>query len=492
MNKELVSPLANALQQQSQGFSRSDLPEDLIESKYISEPKRTKHATCPECGSSANTISTPETQEYDYVVICTANNSHEFNYTKEDLQYFSIQKKEILEDIARAAGLTPSKSFDNRFPGYLIQDTDEDILVGLVGPARDYENAVRSLVNEVVDRQKSAILFTPYDSVKEFQELISPYAAVALIQSFSIRLLKDTELIREQTESIKLGQARAGELLRKREIGEDDIRRELEKNPELVRSKLSTLQTLRRNQKYENPDTELWIQLEKVCKAAFSFIGFGLRNDVGGIDSPGKEVADLIIKMSGVPFESDIGELPQLHGVIDAKSGSEAGFGSERIDKQLEYFAEIKEDEIFDPLSISHLFIVFDVDPEDMMNWYSSAKSSYPRNTGTVVITTNALRQMVNVTQSAIQQAELNIVERDIRDIFRWFFYSELYSSPKFVEISQMPDLEDWGSDDPIVQAQYENENEFLFVTQEMVDEWVRQRLEADKTTERLLDPKKG
>lgn len=491
MNKNLVAPLAEALQQQSHGFTRSDLPDELIESCYVSEPKRVKYASCPVCGNSANTISTPDSEGHDYVVLCTEDDDHEFEYTEEELQRFSLEKKAIMEDVTETAGLTLDDEFDNNFPSYLIQGTNEDILVGLIGSATDYENAVHSLVNEVIDRQKSAILFTPYDSVKEFHDLISPYAAVSVIQPFSFRLLEDCELIQEQAESIKLGQERVGELLEKRNVSDGDIRRKLENNPELVRSKLSALQTFRRNPGYDDLDSNLWIQLEKVCKAAFSFIGFGLRNDVGGIDSPGKEVADIIVKMSGVPHESDIGELPQLHGVVDAKSGREAGFQSERIDKQMEYFNKIKEDEIFDPLSIAHIFIVFDIDPEEMMNWYTSAKSSYPKDTGTVVITANALRQMVNVTQSAIQQAEINTVERDIRDIFRWFFYSELFSSPEFVEVSQLPDFETWDEENPSIQAQYENESQFLFVTQEMVDKWIRRRLDAEKTSEWLLNPER-
>lgn len=489
MNSNEIEALADLLRDQSRYIPHRDVPAVLLGSPYLTDGRLPEHHTCPECGSQAMRVSSDD-PNHDYVIACKEVRAHKTESREEEILRYDLQVDAILEDIAGIANFTPGDSSLDERPAFFAKKTEEEILLCVLGPADNYENAVHDAIQYIVDVQRPALLFTPREQVEELHELIEPYAVVGIIQPLSLLALDDRAYVREIARTVQREVQRKQRLFQKHGISQDDLRWVLEDHPSLIKSKLSTLQTLREysQQERDGIGRTIWTEFEKVCKAAFGYLDFEAKLGAGGVDDSGKEVADAIIGFPPTTTVPTVDELSRLHGIVDAKSGGQAGFESEAVSKQLDYFEEIRDDKLFDPYTFLHLFVVFDVDADELVDWYEVARPHYPAETGMVVITANALRQMVDVMQSPTGKAEINRSERDTRDVFRYFFDPQLYSRYEFAEIADMPQLNKWGASSVDTQSKYAEYDNLLFVTQEMVNEWVQRSMTKEQGTDSLFE----
>lgn len=489
MNNDEIDALASVLRQQTEHIPHSIIPDRLLETPYLTAGALPESYTCGECGGRA--FRSESTQaDTDYTIVCQDVREHQSHHQAAELMRYDVDKECVLKDIAENAGLTLVDEPNCHLPAFFAQQTDEGVILCILGPAKDRENAAHKAARYIADEGQPALLFTPWKGIERLYESIEPYAVVGIIQPLSLQTLANSEFVHEAAKTVQLELERKERLFEEEGIDSGDLRRQLEDHPTLIKSRLSTLQTLRENSGNESDGigTMIWVDFEKVCKAAFAYLDAELKMGEGGVDHSGKEVADAIIGFpeSASPAISD--DLSRLYGVVDAKSGSTAGFESEAVSKQLDYFEGIQEDKLHTPYAHVHLFVVFDVDADEMVDWYEVAEPHYPDGTGMVVMTANALRQMVDLVQSPSGKSAMNRSERDTRDVFRYFFDPQLFGNAEFKEFAEMPRLRDWNGKSENIQKRYEANDSLLFVTKEMVDRWVHRSLKKTNGIDPLFE----
>ncbi|WP_157525830.1 hypothetical protein [Halorientalis sp. IM1011] len=473
MNSGVLKDLSSVLRSNPERIDSADLPEQLLDTEYVSEKPIPESHTCPTCGGEAALYDSGDSDDL-FRLVCLESHEHETTVTKKELTQYEVELAPLLEDIADTAGLTSTGDVANLFPEFAVQRTEEDVLVCLIGSAKNYDNSVQSAVNYILENQVPAFIVTPRQSVEELHYLIEPYAVVGIIQALTLNRFSDEDFVQETTVSLTSEYEHKQTLFDEQKIGKDDVRWKLEDHPSLIKSKLSTLRTLRENSKHERNGIgrTVWTEFEKVCKAAFAYLDFELEVGQGGVDNEGSEVADAVIGYPPMEIPDRV-ELSRLHGVVDAKSASQVDFDGEAVSKQLDYFDEIKGDKLYQSFTKLHLFVVFDFDAEKVLDWYETAKLHYPDQTGMVVLTADALRSMVDLNQSPLALSAVNRGEFDTRHVFRYFFDPKLYTRPEFVDVAELLDLSEWSGTEPETQHRYQAEDELLIVTQEMVLEWI-------------------
>ncbi|AKU09861.1 hypothetical protein ABY42_18785 (plasmid) [Haloferax gibbonsii] len=324
--------------------------------------------------------------------------------------------------------------------------------------------------------------------MEELHDLIESYAVAGIILPLTLNTFSEEDYVKELVKALTAEHEYKKELFDEQGIGKEDIRWKLEDHPSLIKSKLSTLRTLRENSINEQAGIgrTIWTEFEKVCKAAFAYLDFELEVGQGGVDNEGSEVADAVIGYPTMKIPDRV-EISRLHGIVDAKSASKADFDSEAVSKQLDYFDEIKGNKLYHSFTKLHLFVVFDFDADKMLDWYETAKLHYPDGTGMVVLTAEALRSMVDLNQSLLTLSAVNRGAVDRRHVFRYFFDPQLYTRPEFADIADMPDLFRWNATESNTQSRYGAEDELLIVTQKMVLDWVNRSRSREHGTDPIF-----
>jgi len=426
MNEETIEALAEFLNC-GVSVSSADIPEPLIGTECV-EKRVEPPIRCPGSGCNADVhrYFDVDSEDVAYDVICKNGCEHEV--TLEEATSYRFQPAPTLAMIAFHLGLTPGEGewVDEQLPRYAEGTTDDGINLCLIVDPHKYGDTIRDILFDAVDRHRPTALITPHESAEEVIEIAESYPLGSLVTPLPVELLSERDAVEELIAASRDALEMEELVFDQRGLNDEGLARKLSQRPRLIEAQLTYIRVLR-----EDPTNQYHLgeQMETVCKAAFMTLDCRLLPEFGGTESRGTRIPDLAFQLPYHSDEEKPRELPETLAIVDAKSGSDADFENEDIiGKHREYIRYAKEQEVYNSYDLTHVFVVFDIDRYNEIDWFDGIKSVYRKNTGMVVLYADALLLLVRAAQSPAVRNQVNLGEGAFEDFIRPFFQKRLFT----------------------------------------------------------------
>lgn len=482
MKSDLIEALAEFLEDGIEGDVEST-PDCLVEAGVV-EGRVVEPSRCPKPDCEARTEKVWEVDEgkVAYEVACKDGCSSEVTIT--EVTSYSFRSSPTLALIADHLGLTVTESnwVDEDLPKYVKGTTIEGVEIYLILDPHKYADTVRDILFDAVDQQTPVVLLTPRSTADEIVNIAESYPLGSLVTPLPLELLDDSETVGDLIDSSRAALEIEELTFEKRGLTVDELARKLSQRPRLVEAQLNYIRVLREDSKRRYT---LGAQMETVCKAALMTIGCSLEPEFGGTEAPGENIPDIVFQLPHQSGEEHPRELPAVLGIVDAKSGSDADFEDEDIiGKHRNYIQHAKDKPAYNSHDLTHIFIAFDIDGYNDIDWYDGIKPSYRKHTGMVVLHADALLLMVRLAQSGVLRNEVEMGLGGLDDFVRPFFQRRLYTDETaFPNIATMTRFD--GEDDLTARQeeyvkQYGRRPGLLVVTREMVRDRIDEGIDRE------------
>jgi hypothetical protein len=408
--------------------TRQDIPGNLVETKYvqkdISPPSR-----CPDENCNAQITRTFETEKKGYRYEAVCKQGHSKYVTEEKAVKYIFQPEKTISEIISHLGLTPDNgdSVDVQLPRYVKATTQEEIDVYLIADPHRYSKTVQDILSDVINQKQPVLLLTPRKTADEIIDLAESYPLGSLVTPIPLELLSEQETVNELLSSSKSALDIEEAAFKKRNMNTEGLARKLSQHPRLIEAQLNYIRILR-----EDPVRryDLGEQMETVCKAAFMTLDCRLIPEFGGTENRGEKVPDIVFQLPYRSEEEKGRELHRVLAIVDAKSGADADFDNEDIvGKHQDYLRRAKEDVKYRDHDLTHIFVVFDIDDYNEIDWFDGIKSEYRENTGMVILYADALLLMVRAAQATLVRNQINLAEGEFENFIRPFFQKHLFTN---------------------------------------------------------------
>lgn len=471
MNEDTIEALAEFLNGGIRS-SPSETPQALAGTKFL-EKRITPPSQCPGDNCTARIYNSFETETdgIAYEVVCKQGCDHKI--TQEEAVTNRFQPVPTMAAIADHLDLTPNEGewVDVELPRYVEGTTEEGINLCLIVDPHKYANTIRDILFDAVDLHQPTVLFTPRESADEVIEIAESYPLGSLVTPLPVELLTERGAVTDLVDTARKTREMEELVFEKRGIDDNELARKLSQRPRLIEAQFTYIRVLRED---STRRPKLGEQMETVCKAAFMAIGGRLQPEFGGTESRGTSIPDLAFQLPYHSDEEKARELREVLAIVDAKSGSDADFENEDIiGKHKDYIRYAKEQEVYNSYDLTHIFVVFDIDGYNEIDWFDGIKSVYRKNTGMVVLHADALMLMVRAAQSSPVRNQVNVSEGAFEDFIRPFFQNRLFTDddayPHVATMTRFDHVDDPTMRQEKYQHNYARRPDLLVVTADMV-----------------------
>jgi len=176
MTQTLIDPLHSFIES-GQPVRREEVPDQLEGTDYVKE-RLIEPTECPTCN---NGIIIVDESEDTYEIRCHSN--HFRTVEKSDRIRYLPSFHRVLQDIAGKLKTDLITTDDSNLPRYVIGETSRDLLVYLVYSPRHYEDTVKDIYEEAIERGNPSILITPKDTISDIVELQFLFSTGHLVQA---------------------------------------------------------------------------------------------------------------------------------------------------------------------------------------------------------------------------------------------------------------------------------------------------------------------
>lgn len=478
MNSDTIDALAKFL---SDGVKASEqsVPRELVGSEFVREeisvPSRCPGDVCD--ARIYNSFETDDKEEIAYEVVCKNGCTH--GVTPQESTSYRFRPEPTMAAIASHLDFTPGDGdwVNTHLPRYAEATTDEGVELCLIVDPHKYNDTVRDILFDAVEKQRPTILFTPRKNADEIIAIAESYPLGSLVTPLPIELLSErdamTDVIKASRSALKMEEM----VFEKRGLPKDELAEKLSRRPRLIEAQLNYIRILRED---STSRYKLGEQMETVCKAAFMALDCRLLPEFGGTESRGTSIPDIVFQLPWRSDEEKERELPRVLAIVDSKSGSDANFEDEDIiDKHRDYIKKAKGQPVYNDHDITHLFVVFDIDDYNEIDWFDGINPVYRKNTGMVVLYADALLLMVRAAQSPVVRNQINLSKGEFEEFIRPFFQKRLFTDddtyPHVATMTRFDRIDEPTKRQREYQRDYHRRPGLLVVTREMV----RRRFEA-------------
>lgn len=486
MNSETISTLNTLLahQKASASFQLADLPEDatkLTDSRFLVDEVR-KPTQCPHSDCSAS-CSVERTDEKLQIICDLDENPHEKVVPADEYRYYKIAFKPIIREIAQYANHSIEEgSFDDStLPGYVSAQIEEDVQIVLLVSPSNYQQTAASIYLDALSADTPTLLVTPEQNIDPLLTLQSLFACGSLVFIVPFTILEeDEEYIQKPVNVMKDIQEMEQEFINKR-TGEDThpLVYRANSNPRYILTELNHMRLLRVNK--EIPDHS-GTRLEKVGEVAFSHL-FPAYPESGGEDDRGKELPDQLFYIppldSGDKYES-------IFGIIDSKSGDEAGFGDEEAEGKHDVYLEEAEGLNINTDNIAHVFLILEFDGQQELEFHKKIAEEYEKsdkNEYMVIITADALAMLLAAYLAASVSNELQLIYGDFRKAIYPLFHDEKFKESDLGRIER-----EVGQEKEEYRDEYLQRDDLLIIHRGVIREQLNRCLESPKEIEDIFE----
>lgn len=471
MDKNTINALSDFL---SAGVkaSKPNTPSEIVEEGFV-EKTVTPPSRCPGNDCSARVYDSFEVADDDiaYEVICKRGCEHEV--TRTEATTYRFQSTSTLTAIANHLSLDPGSEdwVDEQLPRYAEATTDDGVDLCLIVDPHKYADTIRDILFDAVERQRPMILLTPRENADEIISIAESYPLGSLVTPLPLELLKEREAVMNLLDASQSALSMEKIVFEKQGLTDDELAEKLSQRPRLIEAQLNYIRILRED---STRRYKLGEQMETVCKAAFMALDCRLIPEFGGTENRGTSIPDIVFQMRWRSDEERGQELPRVLAIVDAKSGTDADFENEDIiGKHRDYIQIAKSKPAYRDHDLTHLFVVFDIDDYNDIEWYNGIKSTYRKHTGMVVLYADALLLMVRAAQSPAVRNQINLSEGEFEEFIRPFFQRRLYTDeetyPTVAKMTRFDQVDDPTKRQQEYSSDYQRKPGLLVVTPEMV-----------------------
>lgn len=472
MNSDTIDALAKFL---SDGVKTSgeSVPQELVEAEFvrkeISVPSR-----CPgdDCDARIyDSFEADNKEDIAYEVVC--KNGCKNEVAPQESTSYRFRPEPTMAAIAAHLDLSPGDDdwVSTNLPRYVNATTADGLELCLIVNPYEYGDTVRDILFDAVEKQLPTILFTPRKNADEIIDIAESYPLGSLVTPLPIELLSERDAMTDVIETSRSALELEEMVFEKRGLSEDELAEKLSQRPRLIEAQLNYIRILRED---STRRYKLGEQMETVCKAAFMALDFRLLPEFGGTESRGTNIPDIVFQLPWRSDEENEEELPRVLAIVDAKSGSDADFEDEDIiGKHKDYIKKAKSQPVYNDHDITHLFVVFDIDDYNEIDWFNGIKPVYRKNTGMVVLYADALLLMLRAAQSPMVRNQLNLSKGKFEEFVRPYFQKRLFTDeeayPNVVRMTRFDGIDEPTKRQQKYQRDYHRRPGLLVVTREMV-----------------------
>lgn len=436
MNQQLIEPLHSFIEH-GKPVQLEAVPDALKSTEYVEE-RLIEPSECPTCEDGV--IIVDETDE-EYEIRCHSN--HFRTIAKSDRVRYVPTFYRLLREIAAELEIEIKAVDDSNLPRYVVGETSSNLLLYLVYAPRHYEDTVKDIYEDAIERGQPSILITPKNTISDIVDLQFVFSVGHLVQAVPFQKINESELLSEYLDTAEQIEQIDENVMIKRfgdEVG--DLRKRVKANPKYILSILSNIRMLRENGEIGPGSGEL---LENTAEAVFMHL-FPTQPERGGEANSGQNLPDNVFYIWEEGSYDNVNYEPIL-GLVDTKSGKDANFAKETVHGKHDGYVKSARKLSFKQGSVAHIFLVLDVDGQQEIKFHDRMKSNYEDNMYMVVLTLDALVTIFAAYLSNVVSNELKLnVTSFSRAIYpllhRATFNSEQYRHLRrvFRQVGQQPE----------------------------------------------------
>jgi len=427
MTQTLIEPLHSFIES-GQPVRREEVPDQLEGTDYVKE-RLIEPTECPTCNDGIIIV---DESEDTYEIRCHSN--HFRTVEKSNRIRYLPSFHRVLQDIAGKLKTDLITTDDSNLPRYVIGETSRDLLVYLVYSPRHYEDTVKDIYEDAIERGNPSILITPKDTISDIVELQFLFSTGHLVQAVPLKKIDESGLLSDYADTA-LQVEQLDENVMRRRFGEDvkELRKQVKANPKYILSILSNIRMLRENGEIGRGSGEL---LENTAEAVFMHL-FPTQPERGGEADSGANLPDNVFYLWEEGSYGHIDYEPIL-GLVDTKSGQEANFGQEKVRGKHDDYVEGARKISFKHGSVGHIFLVLDIDGQQEIKFYDRMQDDYEENMYMIVLTLDALITIFSAYLSSVVSNELKLNAASFNRAIYPLFHRDTYNSEPFEHLRRV------------------------------------------------------
>jgi hypothetical protein len=472
MNEKMIESLDQLLTLGggSTSFTKSKIPENLLDTKYIREDLRPPQS-CPfleDCRAFC------ECERDDSELIVECDEGHEGRIPVEDHLYFDISFEPVLEAIAEAAGRELAEISESTLPKYVTGVTDDGVNLYLIVSPSDYEKAVNEICIETLKEDTPALLVTPQKTVMDLLEIKSLFSSSNLIYTVPFTMLTEPDLIQNSLSTIEDIQGIEQRIIQDLD-GEHPVVNRVNSNPRYILTELNHMRLLRLAKELPQHSGT---RLEKIGETAFSHL-FVSYPEAGGEDDRGGNVPDNLFYISNsiLPEGAE-----SVLGIADTKSGDDAGFGSEKVEgKHDEYLKKARRHSV-GAEKIAHMFLILGFDGQKEIEFYDKMADIYEDDEYLVIMTAEALSLILAGYLAHTVANDLKLIHGNFQAVIHPFFDNQAFQDSGLGGLTRVvgKNQEEYADD-------YKQRENLMIITQEVVKKRLEQCVDSPNDVEEIF-----
>lgn len=475
MNEDIFESLNEALaaQHSSTSFKRNELPDELLDSDFVTEDFRPP-SRCPVDEHCQEFCSVTEE---DQNVLIECDGEHSVEFPKSEFLYYDLSFENIVREVGDIVEREIVAYDDSSLPRYVKAETASDINIYLVVNPSEFDNTINEVCVDTLAEESPALLIASDKNIKEMLEQKALFSSSNMIYSTPFSLLAESQEVKDSLAAIEDIRGVERKFLDDLEDEEGIVNR-VNSNPRYILTELNHMRLLRLAKELPRSSGT---RLEKVAESAFGHL-FVTQIERGGEDDRGDNVPDSVFYISGenLPEGYD-----SILGVADAKSGGEAGFGDEPVDgKHDEYVKEARAQSVAGD-KIAHTFVVLDFDGHQDIDFYDRMDEVYNENEYLVIFTAEALAMVLSAYLSHTVSNELSLVRGSFQSVVYSMFDPDRFNSD---ELGLGDITRGVGRDQEDYDEKYKQRPGMMIVTPEVVKKLFKQYAESSKEIENIFE----
>lgn len=472
MNDQIIKSLDQllTLESGSTSFTKSNIPENLLDTGYITEDLRPPQF-CPlleDCRAFC------EYERDDSELIVECDEGHEGRIPVEDHLYFDICFEPMLEAVADVAGRELAQISKSSLPKYVTGVTEDGVNLYLIVSPSDYEKAVNEICIETLKEDTPALLVTPQKTVMDLLEIKSLFSSSNLIYTVPFTMLTEPDLIQDSLSTIEDIQSIERRIIEDLD-GEHPVVNRVNSNPRYILTELNHMRLLRLGKELPQHSGT---RLEKIGETAFSHL-FVSYPEAGGEDDRGGNVPDNLFYISNsiLPEGAE-----SILGIADTKSGDDAGFGSEKVEgKHDEYLKKARRHSV-GAEKIAHMFLILGFDGQKETEFYDKMADIYEDGEYLVIMTAEALSLILAAYLAHTVANDLKLIHGNFQTVILPFFDNKAFQESGLGGLTRAVGKNQEEYDDD-----YKQRENLMIITQEVVRRRLEQCVDSPNDVEEIF-----
>jgi len=474
MNQTLIDPVHSFIEH-GKPVPLEEVPESLKDTRYV-EDRLIEPSECPTC--SDGVIIVDETEDA-YEIRCHSN--HFRTVEKSDRIRYVPSFDRLLRNIATELDIEVTSIDDNHLPRYVVGETSRDFVLYMVYAPRHYEDTIKDIYEDAIERGQPSILITPRNTISEIVELQFLFSVGHLVQAVPFQKIGESELLADYLDTAEQIEQLDENVMAER-FGDDvdELRKRVKANPKYILSILSNIRMLRENGEIGPGSGEL---LENTAEAVFMHL-FPTQPERGGEADSGENLPDNVFYI-WEEGSYDLIDFEPILGLVDTKSGKDANFAKEPVSGKHDGYVKSARKLSFKHGSVAHIFLVLDIDGQQEIKFNDRMRSDYEENMYMVVLTLDALITVFAAYLSSVVSNELKLNAASFSKAIYPLLHRDTFNSEEFQHLRRI--FREVGQTPEEYQMKLVERPDLLVINNDVVIEHLSTLIEGSAEVEDIL-----